>query len=189
MTTVVYAIAGGGRIKIGYSNNAQSRLGDIQVGTADKLELLGTVPGGRETEAAIHKRLGHRFYIRGEWFHDTDEARRILREFGFDIVVSPPAPPPPPPRPAPDTWEGMTNRFGDLIALVPTLAPQGSQPFKEMVRELDTAHRAFCALCDGAFRSGVNESYDVVKSALGIIARLENDLTRLSGKPITEAVS
>lgn len=72
--------AASGPIKIGVSGNPQSRLKNLQVGIAEKLTLLATVPGGRFTEAQIQQRLiAHRLH--GEWFAPHAEVLRVIENF------------------------------------------------------------------------------------------------------------
>lgn len=52
-------------VKIGYSIKPFNRLGQLQGGSAATLKMLAILPGGRETEKAIHNRFSeHR--VRGE---------------------------------------------------------------------------------------------------------------------------
>jgi hypothetical protein len=56
-----------GLIKIGIAKRPGRRLNLLQVGSASKLRLIGSVHGGRELERALHTKFQeHR--IRGEWF-------------------------------------------------------------------------------------------------------------------------
>ncbi|MEW9855948.1 GIY-YIG nuclease family protein [Novosphingobium sp. M1R2S20] len=74
---VYFIQAASGPIKIGVSGNPQSRLKNLQVGSAEKLTLLATVPGGRFTEEQIHQRLiAHRLH--GEWFSPHAEVLRVI---------------------------------------------------------------------------------------------------------------
>lgn len=69
---IVYFIGGypEGPIKIGFTSNSDPsrRLGELQVGSPQKLELLGQIDGTIETEHKIHSFL-HLHKVRGEWFH------------------------------------------------------------------------------------------------------------------------
>jgi hypothetical protein len=69
---MVYFIGGEamGPVKIGFTSDddPKRRLGQLQVGSHEKLELLGQVNGTIETERRIHSFL-HLHKVRGEWFH------------------------------------------------------------------------------------------------------------------------
>jgi hypothetical protein len=69
---MVYFIGGEsmGPVKIGFTSDddPKRRLGQLQVGSHEKLELLGQVNGTIETERKIHSFL-HSHKVRGEWFH------------------------------------------------------------------------------------------------------------------------
>jgi hypothetical protein len=63
-----------GQIKIGYhgGTDANDRLRELQTGCPTKLFLLGTLPGGPETEADLHKRFAFA-HVHGEWFNPVPE--------------------------------------------------------------------------------------------------------------------
>ncbi len=54
-------------VKIGYAQNAKSRLSELQVSSPDKLELVASVAGTKSDEAAMHRALSDRKRS-GEWF-------------------------------------------------------------------------------------------------------------------------
>lgn len=57
-------------IKIGFSTNVPERLATLQTATANKLELLGTMPGSVYDEQRLHGRFRR---IHGEWFAVADD--------------------------------------------------------------------------------------------------------------------
>ncbi len=66
-----------GPIKIGVSRDPERRLVQLQCGSADKLVLLGSVPGGFADEAAIHRYLAdHR--VQGEYFAPSPESLELI---------------------------------------------------------------------------------------------------------------
>lgn len=66
-------------IKIGKAVDVAARLQGLQTGSAETLELLGTVPGGRAEEVTLHRTF-ERFHLRGEWFKgDPDFVRMVKR--------------------------------------------------------------------------------------------------------------
>jgi hypothetical protein len=57
-----------GPIKIGTTTNwARDRISALQTGNPVEMQLIVWIPGGEETEAAMHERFAH-LRIRGEWF-------------------------------------------------------------------------------------------------------------------------
>lgn len=68
----------GGPIKIGLASDVGRRLGEVQVGCPYPIELMGTVPGGREGERLFH-RLFSAFRIHGEWFWPDRIVTRTIR--------------------------------------------------------------------------------------------------------------
>ncbi len=73
----VYFVAGGGLVKIGVANDPLGRLGELMVGSPIRLELLATVPGGRELEKALHSILESE-RSHGEWFHLTPRIQLLI---------------------------------------------------------------------------------------------------------------
>lgn len=63
-----------GHIKIGFTEgiDVNDRLQQLQPGCPVKMILLGTIPGGRETEADLHKRFAFA-HVHGEWFRPVPE--------------------------------------------------------------------------------------------------------------------
>lgn len=59
------------RIKIGVAQDPEKRLSDLQVGSPEKLNLIGIVYGaGREEERRLHN-VFHYASTHGEWFEPT----------------------------------------------------------------------------------------------------------------------
>jgi hypothetical protein len=75
----LYAIAEreGGRVKIGRTTKLNSRIKGLQVGSADRLELLAASSRHWVHERVIHHAL-RRFRIGGEWF--STEVTAAIRE-------------------------------------------------------------------------------------------------------------
>jgi hypothetical protein len=75
----VYFIGGEtGSIKIGHTINPETRLARLQTGSPIKLQVLGTVMGGQETEREYHNRFRH-LRLDGEWFERTPEILEEIR--------------------------------------------------------------------------------------------------------------
>lgn len=66
---MIYFVTDGEYVKIGFTDkdDVQQRLNALQIGNARELKLLGTILGGREEEALLH-RVFDGFRVRGEWF-------------------------------------------------------------------------------------------------------------------------
>jgi hypothetical protein len=64
-------------IKIGYAAEARNRLSGLQVGNPLQLVLLATMPGDRDSEAALHRRFAE-YHTRGEWFRPGPNLLRFL---------------------------------------------------------------------------------------------------------------
>lgn len=73
----VYFIRAGQHVKIGYSAQPLDRLQALQTSHPDKLEILCTMPGSRETERDMHKRFA-KFHVRGEWFKLSSEITAFI---------------------------------------------------------------------------------------------------------------
>ncbi len=78
----------GGPVKIGYSSNPRARLSSMQTGRADQLRILALLPGGAETEVAMHHVFRkYRVRPRGEWFHPAPTILAFIAELA---EVTPP---------------------------------------------------------------------------------------------------
>ena len=77
MTVFTYCISDGlGHVKVGKSEDIESRLRALQTSNPSQLRVVGKIDANRERD--IHVRYGH-LRIRGEWFTETAE---LLAEFG-----------------------------------------------------------------------------------------------------------
>lgn len=78
---VVYFVQSGddGPIKIGWTQDVERRIAELQTANAHKLKLLGTVAGTMEKEAAMHARFQH-LRMEAEWFRNSPEIQAFLRE-------------------------------------------------------------------------------------------------------------
>lgn len=75
----VYFVQAGerGPIKIGWTQDVDRRIAELQTANAKKLILLGTLPGTLDTEASFHARFSH-LRLEAEWFQDSEEIRKVL---------------------------------------------------------------------------------------------------------------
>ena len=67
----------GGPVKIGFSENPQQRLAQVQVDSPVPCVLLGVLPGGEAEEAELHERF-RLLWIRGEWFEPGADLLEIV---------------------------------------------------------------------------------------------------------------
>jgi len=77
----VYFVQAGedGPIKIGWTQDIDRRIPELQTANARKLRLLGMVPGTLDTEAAFHARFSH-LRLEAEWFRSSAEIFDFLQE-------------------------------------------------------------------------------------------------------------
>lgn len=73
----VYFIASGDRVKIGFTVNVGKRLAHMQIGSAEPLTLLQSIPGSWADERSFHARFDH-YRIGGEWFRLEGELAEFL---------------------------------------------------------------------------------------------------------------
>lgn len=64
---VYFIAAGEDAVKIGWALIPERRLTALQIGNNVALRFLGSVPGSRADERAMHRRLSA-FHVRGEWY-------------------------------------------------------------------------------------------------------------------------
>lgn len=81
--TSVYFIQSeiGGPIKIGYSNDPNRRLNEIQNMSPFRLQILGTIPGNMELEASFHQKFASD-RLWGEWFEPSVPLLKIITALG-----------------------------------------------------------------------------------------------------------
>lgn len=69
----------GGPVKIGHSNDPEARVASLQTAHADTLRIIGTIPGGRAVETALHASFADD-RIGGEWFRPSPSLVAFMRE-------------------------------------------------------------------------------------------------------------
>lgn len=72
MTGFLYAVASGGRVKIGFSRNPWGRFSKISSDAPAECSFLGCWPGSLDDESAAHGRFSH-LRAHGEWFEVADD--------------------------------------------------------------------------------------------------------------------
>lgn len=80
---LVYLIQRGpdGPVKIGWSQNIPGRKSNMQVANAEKLHVIGAIPGRRKDEQEAHRRFSH-LRMEGEWFRNSEEILSFFRARG-----------------------------------------------------------------------------------------------------------
>ena len=79
-TSIYFIQAGGptGAIKIGSAHNVQERLKTMQIGSAEQLKILLTIPNaGKAMERHLHK-VFKPYRIHGEWFTPARELLHFI---------------------------------------------------------------------------------------------------------------
>lgn len=56
-----------GPVKIGWALDPDRRLGELQIGSAEDLHIIGITPGTMADERQLHKDVAE-YRVRGEWF-------------------------------------------------------------------------------------------------------------------------
>jgi hypothetical protein len=68
------------RVKIGFSEDHKRRFASLQGASPEQLILIGTVPGTRKTEMAMHKKFdAQRIHPRREWFKIEGALAKFLK--------------------------------------------------------------------------------------------------------------
>lgn len=68
----------GGSIKIGWTQDLDRRIAELQTANAKKLYVLGSVAGTLDDESAFHARFAH-LRLEAEWFENSSEIRDFLQ--------------------------------------------------------------------------------------------------------------
>lgn len=67
-------------IKIGYAQNVDTRLNELQIGNPYELSVLAAIPGNEKCEEVLHSYF-YKYKIRGEWFWPVWDLQRIVNKF------------------------------------------------------------------------------------------------------------
>src|SRR2546425_6525605 len=92
-------------VKIGYAENADKRIAELQCGCPEDYQILTVFPGGRDDEGGLHTRFAE-YRIRGEWFRNEGEIAQFAWDMGDQTA------PIPNPLALSDVWHAI-NRFDD----------------------------------------------------------------------------
>ena len=83
----VYFIRAGAFIKIGITGDILLRLTKMQSDSAERLEVLGLMDGGRADEQALHEKF-RAFHARGEWYADAPDIRAYISTYASAFADS-----------------------------------------------------------------------------------------------------
>lgn len=87
MSRVYFVQAGnGGPIKIGIARDPAKRMSDLQVANANKLTLLGSIPGDLYDEQSLHQTF-QPYRLNGEWFQPAPQVVDWLKTRGMTATV------------------------------------------------------------------------------------------------------
>ena len=75
---MIYFIRQNDYVKIGYTENINSRLAQLQTGTPYELSVALLIPGSLEDEGELHKAFIDD-KVRGEWFMLSDDMRDYIK--------------------------------------------------------------------------------------------------------------
>jgi hypothetical protein len=73
----------GGPIKIGWSQDVDRRLAELQTANAEILRVLGKVPGRMRDESKMHERFAY-LRLEAEWFRNAREIHEFLASVGVE---------------------------------------------------------------------------------------------------------
>lgn len=75
----VYFVQSGeaGPVKIGWSQDVDRRMAELQTANARPLRLIGKIPGRMRDESRVHERFAH-LRMEAEWFQNSPEIHEFL---------------------------------------------------------------------------------------------------------------
>lgn len=82
---MIYFIKHTEYVKIGYTNNIQDRLSQLQVSCPVKLSVLGLVEGTMDDEFLYHLKFKY-LHSSGEWFKHTSELDEFIDTLSKDLM-------------------------------------------------------------------------------------------------------
>lgn len=85
MKTNIYMVKCGNYVKIGKAKDVQKRLSQLQIGSPQKLELIGSTFVDEAMEFYLHNKL-EKYRVRGEWFVDCKEVQNEFISLQLDSI-------------------------------------------------------------------------------------------------------
>lgn len=84
----VYLLESGGKYKIGYSNNIESRVRTFNTASPIPHKVVAVAPGGKQLEESLHTQL-KRYRVFGEWFDNSGPILETFKNLSGVIVFLP----------------------------------------------------------------------------------------------------
>lgn len=75
----------GGPIKIGWSQDVDRRVTELQTANAELLRVIGKIPGRMRNEALMHERFSH-LRMEAEWFRNSSEIHEFLASVALNSL-------------------------------------------------------------------------------------------------------
>jgi hypothetical protein len=82
---MIYFIKHTEYVKIGFTNDINNRLSQLQVSSPVKLFILGLIEGTVEDEYMYHLKFKN-LHCHGEWFKYTDEINKFIETLNRDLM-------------------------------------------------------------------------------------------------------
>lgn len=82
-TGFIYFVSDEENVKIGYTNNIEKRINQLQTGNAKELKLLFFIKGNKKVEEFLHGYFKE-FHVKGEWF----KINEYINEKNINDIVS-----------------------------------------------------------------------------------------------------
>ena len=82
---MIYFIKHTDFVKIGFTDNIQNRLSQLQVSCPVKLNVLGLIEGTIEDEFLYHLKFGY-LHSSGEWFRHTTDIDDFIKTLNKDLM-------------------------------------------------------------------------------------------------------
>ncbi|MGE0714821.1 MAG: GIY-YIG nuclease family protein [Alphaproteobacteria bacterium] len=87
---IYFVQAASGPIKVGFSHRPYARFGALRAGNAERLTMLGCMPGTLRDEAELHDRFAAS-RVNGEWFRPDDALVKFIADNASHLGAQPPA--------------------------------------------------------------------------------------------------
>lgn len=108
-----------GEIKIGFSDNIAERLTNISNELGERVELLGSIPGGQPLEFALHRRFAATRQ-RGEWFRESNDLLALIESGNSGATIQ--------------VTDHVTGHV--TVTRAPGNAPRGEERREEKIRSI-----------------------------------------------------
>lgn len=148
-----------GRVKIGYAEDSEKRVIDLQVGSPELLVLVHEEKGGFKEEKEWHERFGA-FRLQGEWFGPNKE---LYERIGLP-------------------WETTPGFIIDKNAVIATRSLISSQRELHLVKKKMTQRRANYEGAKKQWRGNIRRARHELEALKGEIERRNTQLANMQGQ-------